>query len=676
MDKSKQNPTADELLRKILDLEARHAQIKQDISQIKISNNRPKPDHQSSKSASHYLRRAIGEPSNDGEVMEPLATKLTEMQYLNMVQSLGQAIHIFDLQHRIFFWSRAAEEVYGLTPDEVYGKTPTEILVDPKDAVFADYLLERTVRGETWSGEFPITNKRGERFVVICTNSPFRDENRRLIGGICISSDSRPYTIMKPGLSVSLPTRIESRQQPMKTSVVSKISNLASKMKLKMKIYHQGRSDDVTSIHSETAFEGESSTPRGHFGPSIYGVFTSITTKEHMVTRNFTSKSAHKSENKPAISKLLSPKSEAAWIGKKRTVWPWKGNEREVESLNAKLGYFGWQRLEANHEHELGPHISSGNINFGSNKMEPSGMSLSASRTKSTSSKNSNAIIKVEKEIDSMDYEIMWADLVTKEQIGQGSCGTVYHGLWYGSDVAVKLFTYQDYSDDVMISFKKEVSLMKRLRHPNILLFMGAVTSPQHLCIVSEFLPRGSLFRILQRNSNQLDWRRRLQFAMDIARGMNYLHRYNPPIVHRDLKSSNLLVDKNWTVKVGDFGLSHIKHHTYLHTKSGKGTPQWMAPEVLRNEQADEKCDVYSYGVVLWEIITGKIPWDDLNAMQVIAAVGFMNKRLEIPKDVDSMWVSLIESCWCSKPQSRPTFQEILYKLKDLHRKYAVERRR
>lgn len=127
---------------------------------------------------------------------------------------------------------------------------------------------------------------------------------------------------------------------------------------------------------------------------------------------------------------------------------------------------------------------------------------------------------------------------------------------------------------------------MKRLRHPNILLFMGAVTSPQHLCIVTEFLPRGSLFHVLQRNTTRLDWKRRLHVAMDIARGMNYLHHCNPPIVHRDLKSPNLLVDKNWTVKVGDFGLSRIKHHTYLNTNSGKGTPNgWLQKFYVMSKQ-------------------------------------------------------------------------------------------
>ncbi|XWS10526.1 hypothetical protein CRYUN_Cryun38cG0003100 [Craigia yunnanensis] len=130
------------------------------------------------------------------------------------------------------------------------------------------------------------------------------------------------------------------------------------------------------------------------------------------------------------------------------------------------------------------------------------------------------------------------------------------------------------------------------------------------------------------------------------VRGMNYLHHCNPPIIHHNLKSSNLLVDKNWIVKVGDFGLSRLKHETYLTTKTGKGTPQWMAPEVLRNEPSDEKSDVYSFGVILWELATEKIPWDNLNSMQMIGAVGFMNQRLEIPKEVDPRWASIIESCW------------------------------
>lgn len=294
--------------------------------------------------------------------------------------------------------------------------------------------------------------------------------------------------------------------------------------------------------------------------------------------------------------------------------------------------------------------------------MHSLGSNISAGST-SSSLQQSNEVE------DASECEIPWEEFTLGEQIGQGSCGTVYHGLWYGSDVAVKVFTEQEYSTELLDEFRREVALMKRLRHPNIVLFMGAVTSPAHLSIVTEFLPRGSLFRLLHRNTQGMDLRRCSRMALDIARGMNYLHHSNPPVVHRDLKSSNLLVDKNWTVKVADFGLSRIKHATFLTTKSGKGTPQWMAPEVLRSEQSDEKADVYSFGVIMWELATGKVPWDGHNAMQVVGAVGFMNQRLQIPDGLDPEWANMIQECWHSDPRQRPAFSDIMDQLKEIQKR-------
>ncbi|CAI7728587.1 unnamed protein product [Closterium sp. NIES-54] len=122
----------------------------------------------------------------------------------------------------------------------------------------------------------------------------------------------------------------------------------------------------------------------------------------------------------------------------------------------------------------------------------------------------------------------------------------------FWQEVAVKKLIDQEIPADAVEDFKSEVAMMHRLRHPNILLFMGAIIDPPHLSIVTEFLPRGSIFRLLTRPnaSSSMDERRRLKMALDVAKGMNYLHCCNPPIVHRDLKSQNLLVDKNWVVKV------------------------------------------------------------------------------------------------------------------------------
>lgn len=203
---------------------------------------------------------------------------------------------------------------------------------------------------------------------------------------------------------------------------------------------------------------------------------------------------------------------------------------------------------------------------------------------------------------------------------------------------------------------------MKRLRHPNIVLLMGAVIQPPKLSIVTEYLSRGSLYELLHMPNvgSSLSERRRLSMAYDVASGMNYLHQMRPPIVHRDLKSPNLLVDDSFTVKVCDFGLSRTKANTFLSSKTAAGTPEWMAPEVIRGELSNEKCDVFSFGVILWELVTLQQPWRQLNPSQVVAAVGFMGKRLEIPRHVNPQVAALIELCWATEPKRRPSFSYIM----------------
>ncbi|GAV64229.1 Pkinase_Tyr domain-containing protein/EDR1 domain-containing protein [Cephalotus follicularis] len=271
-------------------------------------------------------------------------------------------------------------------------------------------------------------------------------------------------------------------------------------------------------------------------------------------------------------------------------------------------------------------------------------------------------------DVDVGKSEIPWEDLVIGERIGLGSYGEVYHADWNGTEVAVKKFLDQDFSGPALAEFKREVVIMRRLRHPNVVLFMGAITRPPNLSIITEFLPRGSLFRILHRPHCQIDEKRRIKMALDVARGMNCLHTSTPTIVHRDLKSPNLLADKNWNVKVCDFGLSRLKHNTFLSSKSTAGTPEWMAPEVLRNEPSNEKCDVYSFGIILWELATLRLPWSGMNPMQVVGAVGFQNRRLDIPKEVDPMVARIILECWQTEPNLRPSFAQLTVALKSLQR--------
>ncbi|GLT88754.1 hypothetical protein SLE2022_067650 [Rubroshorea leprosula] len=266
--------------------------------------------------------------------------------------------------------------------------------------------------------------------------------------------------------------------------------------------------------------------------------------------------------------------------------------------------------------------------------------------------------------------DISWGELVLKEKLGVGSFGTVHRANWHGYEVAVKILEEQNFYTERFREFLREVAIMKSLRHPNIVRFLGAVTQPPKLSIVMEYLSRGSLYKLLQMPNTAfvLNLTCRLNMAYDVASGMNYLHQLRPPIVHRDLKSPNLLVTDNYTVKVCDFGLSRSKANTFLTSKTGCGTPEWMAPEVLRDEPSNEKSDIYSFGVVLWELVTLQQPWKHLTQLQVVATVGFKNKRLEIPSSVNPGIASLIQLCWANEPSGRPSFSYVMESLQQLIR--------
>nr|XP_009791591.1 PREDICTED: RGS domain-containing serine/threonine-protein kinase A-like isoform X4 [Nicotiana sylvestris]XP_016440994.1 PREDICTED: probable serine/threonine-protein kinase DDB_G0272254 isoform X4 [Nicotiana tabacum] len=710
---SAQGPTspAEELLKKIQELEAGHAQLKQEMSKLMISE-----DHRLQRQRSHSIfpqrlprlmdgggfdcgaaavwkrgstsfqhaslsqRESSNKGVEDNSNGRAAAVKFTDRHYFNILQSMGQSVHIFDVNCLIIYWNRTAEQLYGYSAEEALGQDPIQLLAYAQDYADANNIVH-------------LVMKRG---VISVTSDvrPFQETRPESMGVKQLDADAgfRARKLASSQLGLD-------SEQPLQVASASKISNLASKMSNKVtskiktgesSVLREGGSGDshysnlafseaaLSDSREDTNYTG-ASTRRGDVHSSL-GLFSNLAKEE----RSLGKPSGDETEGKQGIYKTITSKAEA-WMAKKSLLWPWKANARKASEARTTQSERPWLNNDQDNEfnysnsnNALKPDNQFINTNWTTTN-EASGSwstSFNGNSTSSTSScerTSNSAVNKIDTDTDCPDYEILWEDLTIGEHIGEGSCGMVYHGMWYGSDVAVKVFSKEEYSDEVIYSFKQEVSLMKRLRHPNVLLFMGAVTSPQRLCIVTEFLPRGSLFRLLQKYSSKLEWRRRIHMALDIARGMNYLHHHNPPIVHRDLKSSNLLVDKNWTVKVGDFGLSRLKYETFLATKTGKGTPQWMAPEVLRSEPSNEKSDLYSFGVILWELATGKLPWDNLNPMQVIGAVGFMNQRLDIPKDVHPQWASIIESCWHSEPQSRPSFQELMEKFTGLLKEYVIQ---
>eukprot|EP01121_Diplochlamys_sp_Union-15-3_P002396 TRINITY_DN12093_c0_g1_i1.p1 TRINITY_DN12093_c0_g1~~TRINITY_DN12093_c0_g1_i1.p1 ORF type:complete len:452 (-),score=86.26 TRINITY_DN12093_c0_g1_i1:17-1372(-) len=214
---------------------------------------------------------------------------------------------------------------------------------------------------------------------------------------------------------------------------------------------------------------------------------------------------------------------------------------------------------------------------------------------------------------------------------------------------------------------------MSTIYHPNVCLFMGACTQKDNLFMVSEYLPRGDLNALLK-SEVTLSLYKRMKMARDAAYGVNWLHCSNPVFIHRDLKASNLLVDENDHVKVCDFGLSDIKPQgENLKEKAPKGTPLWMAPEVMLSQTITEKCDVYSFGIVLWEILTGKVPFPNHTKFQLFKkAVCIDHERPEIPPDTLPSLSKLMTSCWDPDPLKRPNFYQIIDSLEEIVLEAAI----
>ncbi|DBB05340.1 TPA: hypothetical protein ACH3X3_010560 [Trebouxia sp. C0006] len=223
---------------------------------------------------------------------------------------------------------------------------------------------------------------------------------------------------------------------------------------------------------------------------------------------------------------------------------------------------------------------------------------------------------------------------------------------------------------------------MAALRHPNVVMFMGLCLEPP--CIVTEFCARGSLYDVLKKArstpafAQQLDWSRRISMALDAAKGVLQLHSHKPPILHRDLKSPNMLVDRHWRVKVTDFNLSRM-------VKSGSSNasvtsmlannPRWLAPEVVCKHDYSKAADVYSFGIILWEMMTWRLPWDDLNPFQIMLVLTQQRDRPEIPPldtlpgqplpDIED-YIGLMQDCWSEDVLKRPRFEDIIISLRGL----------
>ncbi|XP_036614352.1 mitogen-activated protein kinase kinase kinase 12 [Trichosurus vulpecula] len=247
-------------------------------------------------------------------------------------------------------------------------------------------------------------------------------------------------------------------------------------------------------------------------------------------------------------------------------------------------------------------------------------------------------------------WEVPFEEILDLQWVGSGAQGAVFLGRFHGEEVAVK---------KVRDLKETDIKHLRKLKHPNIITFKGVCTQAPCYCILMEFCAQGQLYEVLRAGrpvtpSLLVDW------SMGIAGGMNYLHLHK--IIHRDLKSPNMLITYDDVVKISDFGTS--KELSDKSTKmSFAGTVAWMAPEVIRNEPVSEKVDIWSFGVVLWELLTGEIPYKDVDSSAIIWGVGSNSLHLPVPSSCPDGFKILLRQCWNSKPRNRPSFRQILLHL-------------
>lgn len=282
-------------------------------------------------------------------------------------------------------------------------------------------------------------------------------------------------------------------------------------------------------------------------------------------------------------------------------------------------------------------------------------------------------------------YLINISDLTFGKRIGEGAMGEVFMGTFRDTPCAIKKLKSTHMSPASLENFKREARLTAGLRHPNCVLLLGAVCKAPDFDLVLEFMSNGSLYSVLHNEGIHIDRTLAAQFALEAAMGLNYLHLCDPPILHRDFKSLNCLIDESMTLKVSDFGLAEAKRQSSQKAED-VGSLYWMAPELLQDDArgreedvATTMSDVYAFGIVLWEIFTRCTPYaPDAKtpaptgvsvAARVAAREGY---RPTIPPTVPSAIAALMQACWHDDPARRPAFKEIISTLQGVQSSFAT----
>jgi len=262
-------------------------------------------------------------------------------------------------------------------------------------------------------------------------------------------------------------------------------------------------------------------------------------------------------------------------------------------------------------------------------------------------------------------------------KFAHGAHSRLYHGLYNDEPVAVKIIRVPDDDENGALGarlekqYNREVTHLSRLHYHNVIKFIAACRKPPVYCVITEYLSEGSLRAYMHKlERKSLPLQKLIAFALDIARGMDYIH--SQGVIHRDLKPENVLIDQDFHLKIADFGIACKEVYCDI-LADDPGTYRWMAPEMIKHKSYGRKVDVYSFGLILWEMVAGTIPYEDMNPVQAAFAVVNKNLRPVIPEDCPPAMRALIEQCWSLQPDKRPEFWQVVKVLEQFETSLALD---
>jgi serine/threonine protein kinase len=280
-----------------------------------------------------------------------------------------------------------------------------------------------------------------------------------------------------------------------------------------------------------------------------------------------------------------------------------------------------------------------------------------------------------QKELSLDKHELIDFNLLThNECLGTGGFGAVYRGYYQEKEVAIKKLFVEDggnVSPLQLEELEKEVAALRNLKHPRLVSFIGACLTPPNLCIVTEFMPGGSLHHLLHKAKTVLQLTSQAKIGLHVCEGVSFLHCLTPQVVHRDLKSLNIILDTVYNAKICDFGLTQSMEKTHISLKEGGngGSPRYMAPECYDCKgKITEKVDVWAMGCILIEAFGGPLPYDDCSNIQQIVAKVLIDKEVPyIPHHLPRGVRPIVEDCFYFDIKQRTTARDVYSRLRQLH---------